>query len=236
MNNSLRQCRRAAGLFFCLICVPRFVAAADPVPRPIQFNRDIRPILSAKCFPCHGPDAATRKADLRLDDEASVRVDRDGYRILVPGKPDDSELVRRIVSRDDADRMPPPKAERLLSPAEIELLRRWVEQGGRWQKHWSFVTPQRLVEFQISDLKFEIRNAIDRLSTPGWSGKGCRRRPRRIGSRSCSLDNTVPLSRLLESHFSIFSAAWVSRGISETVLIAWDVAARENHLEAHQHF
>ena len=160
-NNNLRQCHRVIGLFFCLVYLSRSVSAADPVPPPIQFNRDIRPILSAKCFPCHGPDAATRKADLRLDDEASVRADRDGYRIVVPGKPDDSELVRRIVTRDDGERMPPPKAERQLTPAETELLRRWVEQGGRWEKHWSFVPPQRPVESQISDSKLEIRNAID---------------------------------------------------------------------------
>lgn len=135
---------RAVGLIVGLLGFHRDAASAEPLETTIKFNRDIRPILSAKCFPCHGPDAATRKADLRLDDEASVKSDRDGYRIVVPGKPDDSELVRRIVSRDDTERMPPPNADRQLTPAEIELLRRWVQQGVRWEKHWSFIPPQRV--------------------------------------------------------------------------------------------
>jgi hypothetical protein len=139
------------------------VLAAEPAAGRIQFNRDIRPVLAATCFPCHGPDAALRKADLRLDDEASVKAERDGYRIVMPGKPGDSELVRRIVSRDDTERMPPPNSDRQLTPAEIDLLRRWVEQGAAWEQHWSFIPPQRPAVPQFRNLKSEIRNPIDSI-------------------------------------------------------------------------
>src|SRR5262245_58740923 len=81
--------------------------AADP-PRPVQFNRDIRPILSDACFACHGPDKNKRKADLRLNTEEGAFADRGGYRALVPGKPHHSELYKRITEKDPRRRMPPP--------------------------------------------------------------------------------------------------------------------------------
>src|SRR5437870_7400774 len=79
-------------------------------PRPIQFNRDVRPILSDACFQCHGPDKAKRKAGLRFDSEDGARVDLGGYHAIVTGRPDESELIKRITSVDKAKRMPPASA------------------------------------------------------------------------------------------------------------------------------
>ncbi len=139
-------------------CSP--VIAEQPAAAPIRFNRDIRPILADKCFHCHGPDSATRKAELRLDDEASVRAERNGTTTVVPGQPDHSELVRRIYSTDDTERMPPPAAERQLSAADKELLKRWVSQGGQFEKHWSFNPPSRSARPAVSNREW-TRNPVD---------------------------------------------------------------------------
>jgi hypothetical protein len=116
--------------------------ASGPVA-PVEFNRDIRPLLSDRCYPCHGPDAAKRKADLRLDQESSAKAARDGRPAIVPGNRESSELVRRITARDDDERMPPVKSGKSLAPAEIELISRWVAQGAAWLPHWSFMPPRR---------------------------------------------------------------------------------------------
>ena len=94
---------------------------------PVRFNRDVRPILADHCYPCHGPDKARRKAGLRLD------VEPRDQQVLVPGKPDESELVRRVTNRDESERMPPPGEGRPLSPGQVELLRRWVAEGAKWE-------------------------------------------------------------------------------------------------------
>lgn len=104
----------------------------------IDFNRDVRPILADKCLQCHGPDANARQADLRLDIESSVRSDRDGYSVVVAGQPDGSELIRRISSADDDERMPPVDANLKLSAREKKVLRQWIAEGATWAGHWSF--------------------------------------------------------------------------------------------------
>lgn len=108
----------------------------------IEFNRDIRPILSDKCLRCHGPDGSTLEAGLRLDREESAKAVRDGNSAIVPGRPEESEVVRRIASEDPAQRMPPPDSGKDLSPAEIELLTRWIAAGARWQVAWPYVSPK----------------------------------------------------------------------------------------------
>jgi hypothetical protein len=111
--------------------------------RAIDFNRDVRPILSNNCFKCHGPDAAERKAGLRLDaQEHALKSSESGARAIVPGKPDESELVRRILAGDD-ERMPPPDSNKRLSDAEKTLLKEWVAAGAPWQEHWAFLAPKR---------------------------------------------------------------------------------------------
>src|SRR5437899_1258285 len=100
---------------FVLLAVAAGAGAADPV----EFNRDVRPILSDKCYSCHGPDEKQRKAKLRLDVEKEAKADCNGVPAVVPGKPEESELVSRITAKDEADRMPPKKANKPLKAAEI---------------------------------------------------------------------------------------------------------------------
>src|SRR5687767_2074080 len=95
-------------------------------PAAVEFNKHIRPILSDNCFACHGPDEAARKADLRLDTEAGALGKGGGPKVIVPGKPDESELVLRVLGKGDGQRMPPAKFGKQLSAGQIELLRRWV--------------------------------------------------------------------------------------------------------------
>jgi mono/diheme cytochrome c family protein len=118
---------------------PALAQAAEP---PVDFQRDIRPILSNACFQCHGPDEKNRKADFRLDSKASAFAERDGSLALVPGKPQQSELYRRLTA-EPGKRMPPAKSGKALTPAQIELVRKWIEQGAKWSEHWAFVAPVR---------------------------------------------------------------------------------------------
>ena len=105
----------------------------------VVFNRDIRPILSNKCFFCHGPDEKTREADLRLDTREGALEDHGGFSAIVPGKPDDSELIYRIAEATGDEAMPPPHAKKeSLTKSEVALFRRWIEQGAPYQGHWSF--------------------------------------------------------------------------------------------------
>jgi hypothetical protein len=134
-----------------LFVVPA-LALADG--EPVAFDRDIRPILSDNCFQCHGPDVKKRQGELRLDVEDDVYVERDGKHIVVPGKPAESELFRRITT-DDADlHMPPAASQKTLTAAQVELIRRWIEQGAKWQKHWAFVAP--------------VRPSLPAVQNPGW--------------------------------------------------------------------
>src|SRR5262245_32816057 len=123
--------QRCWSLLAILLTCSTTAARADD---RVQFNRDVRPILSDTCFPCHGPDKAKRKADLRLDLEDDARADRGGYRAIVPGNLELSELYQRITSDDETERMPPPDSGLTLSSAQIDTLKRWIEQGATWQK------------------------------------------------------------------------------------------------------
>ncbi|MBB76442.1 MAG: hypothetical protein CMJ75_18205 [Planctomycetaceae bacterium] len=118
-----------------------FSTSAAGDEKRIDFQRDIRPILSDACFRCHGIDAAHRAAGLRLDRHEGLFGRRDGPPIVVPGDPRTSELIRRITTTDSSQRMPPSDAERQLSVTEKERLFRWVTQGANWREHWAFVAP-----------------------------------------------------------------------------------------------
>jgi hypothetical protein len=126
----------------------------------IDFNRHIRPILSENCFSCHGPDSATREADLRLDREEAALADRGGYAAIVPGDPEASEFLRRIKSTDEFEQMPPVDSGKKLKPAEIELLTRWILEGAKWSPAWSYVAPKRH-EVPAVINKSHVRNWID---------------------------------------------------------------------------
>jgi mono/diheme cytochrome c family protein len=120
-------------------------AGADAAaPAQIDFNRDVRPILSDNCFACHGFDKAARKAELRLDTREGLFTKRpDAPPPVVPGKPDDSEVMRRLVTHDPDDVMPPAKFNKTLTPEQIATIRRWIEHGAVFQGHWAYIPPVR---------------------------------------------------------------------------------------------
>lgn len=105
----------------------------------VEFNRDIRAILSDKCFHCHGPDAKSRKADLRLDNRAGATADLGGHAAIVPGKSADSELLARILDPDPDSVMPPPATKKTLTAREVDLIKAWIDQGAEYQEHWAFL-------------------------------------------------------------------------------------------------
>ena len=120
-----------------------FVLPASGQAAPLQFNRDIRPILSDKCFHCHGPDPKKRDSGLRLDIREETLKERDGIFAIVPGKPDESDLCVRIASDDKEEQMPPPKSKLArLTKAEVATLRQWIAEGAPYEKHWAFNTLQ----------------------------------------------------------------------------------------------
>ena len=111
--------------------------------RAVDFQREVRPILSNFCFECHGPDDKARKGKLRLDSrDAALKGGRSGPAI-VPGKHDAGELLKRLTSDDPAEVMPPPASKKKLSPAQVETLRRWVAGGARYEAPWAYVAPRR---------------------------------------------------------------------------------------------
>lgn len=118
--------------------------SAQPVPDTIEFNRDVRPILSEKCFHCHGQDPKSREAKLRLDSLAEATKERNGFRAIAPGNLEESELVWRILSTDTEEIMPPPSANHPLTAREVEILKRWILQGAEYSDHWAFLPPEKV--------------------------------------------------------------------------------------------
>src|SRR6185503_13471090 len=130
--------------------------------KKFDFNRDIRPILSENCFQCHGFDEKARQAELRLDVAESALAKRDSATPIVPGRPEESEVWRRITSADESEMMPPPDSHRVLKPEQKETLKRWIEQGAPYAKHWSFIPPQKAaVPEATAEQKSWPRNEID---------------------------------------------------------------------------
>ena len=137
-----------------------------PAPAPVAkltFNEHIQPILAENCFHCHGPDAGTRKGKLRLDRFEFATVERGDHEpAIVPGKPDVSPLIERILSKVEDEVMPPPETHKTLKPAEIALLKRWIAEGAEYQEHWSFLAPTRpAVPTTAGDTANWVRNPID---------------------------------------------------------------------------
>ncbi len=119
-------------------------SVGEEVEHKVDFDRDIRPILSDNCYACHGPDEKQRKAGLRLDiEEGAFRELEDGIKAIVPEKPDESELIFRVEMDDPTIQMPPPDFGKTLNAEQVGLLRTWIEQGAEWTSHWAFVPPKR---------------------------------------------------------------------------------------------
>jgi cytochrome c553 len=162
-------------------------AAAD-----LSFNRDVRPILSDKCFSCHGFDPKARKADRRLDTPEGATAEIEGVRAIVPGDLKKSDAWQRIIAEDKDEVMPPPKSHKTLSAAEKEILKRWIEQGARYDKHWSFEPPQRAPLPKVQDQPW-VRNPIDAYVLAGLEHAGLKPAPeadRRTLARRVALDLT----------------------------------------------
>jgi hypothetical protein len=174
-----------------MVGIPNSVGATAST---VEFNRDIRPIFSDRCFTCHGPDAATRKTKMRLDMESTAKIELHGGRqSIVPGDPAASEIYRRISSDDKAVRMPPAYLGReSLTPREITLIRDWIAQGAKWEPFWSFIPPKRPPLPAVKDSAW-VRNPVDSFILSRLEREGLRPSPeadRRILIRRVALDLT----------------------------------------------
>ena len=139
---------------FPYICV--FLITLPVIAEPLNFNRDIRPILSENCFYCHGVDGNKREADLRLD----VREDALAMEAIMPGSLEDSEMYYRIHSEDEDEIMPPPESNRILTAEQKKILDRWIKEGAQYEKHWAFVAPIKKQVPQVRKPNW-VRNPID---------------------------------------------------------------------------
>ena len=152
-------------------------AAPVAVGPKLQFNRDVRPILSENCFACHGFDSKKRQADLRLDvPEGALAKSKDGAAAIVAGSPEQSELWRRIVSADADAVMPPPASHKKLSDAQKQTLRRWIAEGAAYQKHWAF-EPLAVVPPPPVNVAAAVRNPIDAFVLARLAAEGLTMRP-----------------------------------------------------------
>lgn len=157
--------RRLATLAWLLLAMVAGsgLRAAEPGAKPVDFNREIRPLLSDRCFKCHGPDAQERQAGLRLDlRDAALGPAESGRAAIVPGQPDRSELVRRILATDPDVAMPPPDSPKQLTDAEKQRLKQWIAEGAGYQQHWAFIAPGR-PEVPPVELAAWPRTPIDRF-------------------------------------------------------------------------
>src|SRR5688500_16319190 len=145
-----------------LIVLPALITVSAQAAS-IQFNRDVRPILSEYCFQCHGPDSNHRKAGLRLDvKEDAFKILKSGEHAFVAGDLDKSAVIQRITTTDEDDHMPPAKSGKKLSAAQIETLKQWDKEGANWQGHWAY---QKIEKPTPPDVKKKdwARNEIDRF-------------------------------------------------------------------------
>ena len=177
-----------AWLFFGCVTLPTTVQAGDP-SRPVEYNRDIRPILSENCFYCHGPDKGTRKADLRLDDRATALV----MKAITPRLTDESELIARIISDDEMEMMPPPDSTKKLTDDQKELLKRWIAEGAEYQAHWAYEPVRQVVPPTLKQDAEWVRNPVDAFVLEGLQTHGAGPSPEADRStliRRLSLDLT----------------------------------------------
>ncbi len=147
------------------VIAPAFLfSALCSAQTPPDFQREIRPILSNNCFQCHGPDEKERKGGehgYRLDTADGAFADLGGYKALLPGKPEDSELFKRVTTKDEDDAMPPRKSGKKLTEKETALLREWIRSGAKYTRHWSYEKPARPAAPAVQNSKFKIQNPID---------------------------------------------------------------------------
>jgi hypothetical protein len=167
-----------------LLLLPSYVSAADK----LAYNRDVRPILADNCFACHGPDSASRKGDLRLDQRPAALE----HKAFVPGQPDKSAIIERITTKDPEQLMPPPSSHKKLTAAQIDTLRRWIAEGAEYQPHWSLIAPKKPTPPVVKNEAW-IKNPLDRFVLAKLESLGLAPAPeadRRTIARRLSLDLT----------------------------------------------
>jgi len=167
---------------------------AEPSPQ-LEYNRDIRPILADNCFQCHGADSAARKADLRIDQ----RVDAVESGALTPGNPEESELLRRILSDDPDEKMPPPSTRRALTAEQITTLRQWIAAGAAYEEHWSFVPPVKSPLPEAVTHNAIDHFVLDRLKAEGLPPSHEADRPTLIRRLSLDLTGLPPTLEEVEA-------------------------------------
>ena len=165
-----------------IVWVLTAAGAGLPESAKVDFNRDIRPILSDKCYRCHGPDEGERKAKLRLDKKDGFFAERKSGAPIVPGRSAESVLFARLTAASPDDRMPPADSGKSLSATEVEVIRRWIDQGAEWSGHWSFIAPSRPTvpmssPSAASDGAEPARNEIDRFLRARMDSVGLRPSP-----------------------------------------------------------
>ncbi len=173
---------------FFVLGLLALTARLAPAQEPVDFRRDVLPVLSQNCFTCHGPDSKTRKADLRLDLKEGALRTKDP--VIVPGKSGESELFLRVSSTDPDELMPPPKSGKKLAPAQVEALKKWIDQGAQWKGHWAFEPISRPSPPPVRDAAW-VKNPIDRFVLAGLESKGLAPSPEADGAtllRRLSLD------------------------------------------------
>ncbi len=169
---------------------PKFAAVVTLPAGKLRYNRDIRPILAENCFACHGPDSAARKADLRLDKFAEATALKDGIAAIVAGKPETSEMVKRITGQGPL--MPPPAGHKSLTAVQIAVLKRWIADGAVYEQHWAYIAPKRPALPAVKNAAW-VRNPIDRFILARLEQAGLKPAPeadRRTLARRVSLDIT----------------------------------------------
>lgn len=150
---------------------------ASKSAKKIDFNKDVRPILSENCFKCHGPDAKFVKGDLRLSDEKDAKKDRDGEFAILPGKAKESLLIKRALSTEKSAQMPPPDSSLpRLTAEQIRVLSEWINQGGKYEKHWALVPPKMVGLPGVKNSKW-VRNDIDRFVLAKLEERGLKPAP-----------------------------------------------------------
>lgn len=226
----------------CFLCSLGSVTALAAQP-PIDFNRDIRPILSDKCFVCHGPDESHREADLRLD----VQEEGGGWSVIIPGEPSESELIHRIESVDPDEKMPPSDSRLKLTEEEKELISSWVKQGANWKQHWAFVPVHRPSLPKVVQAQWPI-NGIDYFVLARLESLGLRPSPaasRETLIRRVTLDLTgLPPTpneveafiddRSIDAYEKVVDRLLSSERFGEHMAVMWLDAARYADTDGYQ--
>ena len=176
----------------CPVLVSAGAATTTTASSAPDFQRQVRPILSDNCFLCHGPDKGNRMADLRLDIREGAFAERKNGFVIVPGKPAESLIIKRITSDDPSFRMPPLMSHKTLTAEQKEILRRWIEAGASWKQHWAFISPVLPVVPPV-DVPGWDKNPIDHFILARLEAAGLKPNPeadRRTLIRRVTLDLT----------------------------------------------